>query len=615
VTVKTLTPGCNSKKSPDCGIFLYVKRQVAGTPRKKTPAERAISALVRLALVVFMILEALLIGAVVIDVFAGGHKALVPVLEAVFLTLVSATLVYFAFRYARAAVLKLSAAEEAKSEAESKIKTLRENEHALLNAPIAAAALIDNRDTILAINDKAAAFLGEEPEALVGRSVVDLLPPEISSVRERLIQEVGEGLHDTLDFTATHGGRHFRHVVTPIHDERGEVIQMAVNMIDETDEVEAERKLRESEEHYRTLFETSFDGIVYTDMKGCIVACNQSYANMLDYEMDELIGTNVWDLTPVEWQSVDREIIENQLLPSGYSDRYEKRYRRKDGTLVPVNMRAWVVYDASGRPAGAWARVEDISERKQYEDFLRQTIIRLEQANDRLREVDKLKTEFVGIVSHELRAPLATVESGLAAMKTLGEEATADQRRELIAVLGRGLGRLGNLVDDLLDITRIESGQLKLELKPVNTVELARRAMEPYQERFQQKGVELGLEHTDSERPVLCDARRVEQVLTNLLDNALKFTSDGAVIVNLESTPTRVICTVTDSGSGIPPSLQQQVFEKFFTGGSPDGKQGVGLGLAISRGIVDAHGGSMWVESRRGSGATFGFELPLIESQ
>jgi two-component system phosphate regulon sensor histidine kinase PhoR len=139
--------------------------------------------------------------------------------------------------------------------------------------------------------------------------------------------------------------------------------------------------------------------------------------------------------------------------------------------------------------------------------------------------------------------------------------------------------------------------------------------MEPYQERFQQKGVELGLEHTDSERPVLCDARRVEQVLTNLLDNALKFTSDGAVIVNLESTPTRVICTVTDSGSGIPPSLQQQVFEKFFTGGSPDGKQGVGLGLAISRGIVDAHGGSMWVESRRGSGATFGFELPLIESQ
>lgn len=600
-----------SSKRPDCGIFYSVKRQVVGTPCENAPAEQAVARLKRLAVIVFIVAEVLVAAAITANSLTRYHGALHPVLEAVGLSLVVLGFSFFAYSYSRNAVMHLADAESAKVEAEMEVKELRENEHALLNAPIASAILIDTEDTILAVNEMGAAFLGVKPEDLVGRSVVELLPPNISAVRDSLFQEVGLS-SEPLDSTVTYGAKHYRHVVMPICDEDGDVVRMAVYVMDVTDQVDLQRRTEDSEAKYRTLFETSFDGIVYTDMQGHILDCNQSYARILGYEPGELIGTDVWELTPPEWQSVDRDIIENQLLPSGYSDRYEKQYRRKDGSLVPVNLRAWVVYDSKGRPSGAWGRVEDVSERKQYEDFIRQTIIRLEQANDRLREVDKLKTEFVGIVSHELRAPLATVESGLVAMKTLGDEATPWQRDELVGIVERGLRRLGHLVDDLLDITRIESGQLKLELQPVNAVELSRRAMEPYENRFQQEGVELGLEHTNTERPVLCDARRVEQVLTNLLDNALKFTGEGAVILRLESTSTRVIWSVTDSGPGIPPGLQQQVFEKFFTGGSPDGQQGVGLGLAISRGIVEAHGGRMWVESRRGSGATFGFELPLV---
>jgi PAS domain S-box-containing protein len=374
---------------------------------------------------------------------------------------------------------------------------------------------------------------------------------------------------------------------------------------------EAEQKLIDSEKRYRTLFESSFDGIVYTDLEGIILDTNQAFAEMLAYSPAELIGKSVWELTPEEWKTVDREVMDNQLIPEGHSDRYDKQYLKKDNSLVPVNLRSWVVYDSDDNAVGTWTRIEDISERKQYEDFIRQTIISLEQANESLREIDRLKTEFVGIVSHELRAPIAAVESGLVALKTLGGEASDRQRADLLGIVERGMRRLGNLVDDLLDITRIDSGQLKLELAPVDAVDLAHRVMELYQTRFVEKGVELGLEHSDSVCRVRCDARRLEQVLTNLIDNALKFTDSGAVIVRVESTPSRLICTVTDTGPGIPLSLHQQVFDKFFTVGSPDGNQGVGLGLAISKGIIEAHGGRMWVESRRGSGATFGFELPV----
>lgn len=372
----------------------------------------------------------------------------------------------------------------------------------------------------------------------------------------------------------------------------------------------AEMLLKDSEKKYRTLFESSFDGIIYTAEDGTIIDCNQAFAEMLDYKPEELIGKSVWDLTPEEWRSVDQEIIENQLIPEGHSDRYDKEYRRKDGAHVPVNLRSWLVYDSEAKPVGTWARIEDISERKQYEDFIRQTIIRLEQANESLREIDRMKTEFVGVVSHELRSPIAAVESGLVALKALGNEATDKQRSDLLGIVERGMMRLGNLVDDLLDITRIDSGQLKLETEAIDAVDLANRVIELYDTRFKEKGIELGLEHSDSVCRVNCDSRRLEQVITNLLDNALKFTDEGAVIIRIESTPSRLICTVTDSGAGIPLSQHHQVFEKFFTSGSPDGKQGVGLGLAISKGIVEAHGGRMWVESRRGSGATFGFELP-----
>ncbi len=583
---------------------------MVGSPQDKAPSEQRVLARIKvLAVSVYLLSLAMIASSAAIDASYGDDSKLVPILIAAVAAVLVGLVTLFAYEFARVSIVRLREAESARAEAEQELKDVRGNEQALLNAAIAPAALVDMHGNILAVNDRTASLLGTTPEALVDKSISELgaleVPVSFRDLRDTIASD-----KKMIQYVITHQGKHYRHTVAPVFDDSGEVVRMAILSLDVTEEVDMRKMVEESEEKYRNLFESSFDGIVYADASGSILDCNQSFAEMLGYERDELLGLSLWDITPGEWHSVDREVLENQLLKSGHSDRYEKQYLRKDGSVIPISLMSWTVTDDSGEVLGAWARVEDTSERKQYEVFIRQTIGRLEQANESLREMDRLKTEFVGIVSHELRSPIAAVESGLVALKALGDEATAQQRDDLIAIVERGMRRLGSLVDDLLDITRIESGQLKLELRPVDAVELVGRVMELYQSRFQAKGIELELEHTDSAQKVLCDSRRIEQVLTNLLDNALKFTPEGAVIIRIDGTPSRVICTVTDSGPGIPPSIHQQVFDKFFSVGSPDGNQGVGLGLAISRGIVEAHGGRMWVESRRGSGATFGFELP-----
>ncbi|MFH1149594.1 MAG: PAS domain-containing sensor histidine kinase [Actinomycetota bacterium] len=372
------------------------------------------------------------------------------------------------------------------------------------------------------------------------------------------------------------------------------------------------RRLAESEERYGRLYETSMDGILHTDMEGTVLECNKAFAEMLGYLPAELKGKTYFDITPGKWRGVDWDVITNQLLVTGHSDKYFKEYVRKDGSLVPVSVRAWLDEDEAGELSGIWARAEDISEQKRYEDFIRETIIRLEQANDRLREMDMLKTEFVAVVSHELRAPLAAIESALAAMKAINAASEDPRPAQLMSVLNRGVVRLSHLVDDLLDITRIESGQLRLEQVEVDPVELASRVVETYRARAEEKGVNLTLASNGGPCASICDPRRVEQVLVNLVDNALKFTPGGEVRVDVECAPYRAVYSVTDSGPGIPPELQDRVFEKFFS--SPpvveSGTQGTGLGLAICRGIVEAHGGKMWVDSDTGRGATFHFEIP-----
>jgi len=360
------------------------------------------------------------------------------------------------------------------------------------------------------------------------------------------------------------------------------------------------------------IYDSSFDGIVTFDLEGNIKDCNQAFADMLDYSREELEGINNAEITPEEWHVVDEDAYVNQMQKSGFSDEYTKEYTGRDGTAFPVSLRVWRLDDREGRQIGSWAIVSDISDRKRYESFIYDTILRLEKAHERLQEMDTLKTGFVSVVSHELRSPLTTVQTSLTALKSIPPNASPEEKEQLLGTLDRGVLRLSRLIDDTLDLTRIESGQLKLKLEPVDAVELAKKLAAAFEPRFAAKGVALNVLAPEGPCMGMQDQGRTEQVLVNLIENALKFTDVGTVTFQVECNPNRVIYSVSDSGPGIPPELHQKIFEKFFSTEEPheSEKGGIGIGLAICKGIVEAHGGGIWVESRKGEGSTFIFDIP-----
>lgn len=365
---------------------------------------------------------------------------------------------------------------------------------------------------------------------------------------------------------------------------------------------------------YKVLFETSAEGIIFADNDGRILECNDAFAEMLGYSPNELMGKTSREITPADWHDVDQDVEESQIKSEGHSDEYKKEFLKKSGSRVPVSVRAWVVYEGSGKPEGSWVVVRNLSEHVQYESFVRETLTRLDQARDALVELDRIKNDLVATVSHELRAPLATIESSLNAMKAMQPGGQLEEREELLRILDRGVQRLSKLVEELMDMTRIESGGLRLERRTVDSMELAARVVKTFEGPFAEKGLVLFLDESGGECTGTFDPQRIEQVLTNLIENALKFTEQGRVSVRVERDPSNVVFSVKDSGPGIPTELHQKVFEKFFSlDDQPrEGRQGVGLGLAISKGIVEAHGGRIWINSRRGAGATFSFEIPCL---
>jgi two-component system, NtrC family, sensor histidine kinase KinB len=227
-----------------------------------------------------------------------------------------------------------------------------------------------------------------------------------------------------------------------------------------------------------------------------------------------------------------------------------------------------------------------------------------------LRRLDEMKSELLSVVSHELKTPLTSIRM---ASHLLLEERVGplnNKQTELLMAAREDADRLQTIIEDLLDIGRLESGRVKLDFKPTSPGQLIDQAVTPLQAAFHDRGVGLKVDVPLDVPEVLADATRIDHVFTNLLTNALKFTDPGGdVRIFTETLPDAVRFVVADTGVGIPRDQQARVFERFFRVPRANQPPGAGLGLAIAKEIVEAHGGRISVQSQEGEGSQFSFTL------
>lgn len=237
----------------------------------------------------------------------------------------------------------------------------------------------------------------------------------------------------------------------------------------------------------------------------------------------------------------------------------------------------------------------------------------LAEANRRLAEAARLKDEFVALVSHELRTPMAVIKEGVCQLLDgLCGEITGDQRDTLTITL-RNVDRLKFLIEDLLDISKIEAGKMPITRQPFDLQELLEDVSRTFRDRVEEKGLKLQIQPSRGPVRVNVDRERIAQVFVNLVGNAVKFTDQGKVEVSLEGRNGQILCCVSDTGPGIASENLPKLFEKFqqFQRMGKSGEMGTGLGLAVCKGIVELHGGKIWAESTPGRGCRFFFTLPV----
>jgi len=448
----------------------------------------------------------------------------------------------------------------------------------------------------------------------LGSNICDFHPSETGQERLQTIQHVfdtGEAISGEVLWKAPKKEVWIDAAFTPLRDASGEITGVVSFVRDVTDRKVVEEELRASEHRYRMLSDNAADVVWSMDLEGNFTYISPSIKNLAGYAPEEAMAKSIPQLlTPASATKVLMTLDKNIKEPK--SDRIVKievEFARKNGTAVWTETTANFISDRNGEITGIQGITRDITERRQYEEQLRKAKKAAEMAN-------LTKSSFLANMSHEIRTPM----NGIIGMAQMLLETGLDglQHKYCEDILGSAEALLG-ILNDILDISRIEEGKLSIEKVPFNLRTIVEGVVDLFSLTAKEKGIDLRMQY-DPGTPTsfIGDPARIRQVLNNFVGNAAKFTDEGHVLIRTrcvekDDIDARFIVSVEDTGIGIEEENLDYIFGKFTQLDSTSRRRfsGTGLGLTISRELIELMGGKVGVESTPGEGSTFYFELGL----
>ena len=469
-------------------------------------------------------------------------------------------------------------------------------------------------------------FLSDEIEELVGYPAAEFIqngvrtfasvvhPDDAESLEREVADAVREDRPYTTEYRVLHRDGTLRSVV-----ERGQAVlgrdgeyRLDGAIFDLTER----KRTEEARQKLGAIVESAPDAIIGTDLDDRITSWNRGAEHLYGFTAEEAVGkVSSFHLPPDRLD--ERPALIARVVQGEEIRNFETVRMRKDGSHVDVALTMSPIRDTAETVVGVATIAQDVTVRMQHEAERDQLLHELGEQNERLRELDRLKDEFVALVSHELRTPLTSIRGYLELVLDGEAGDLTDDQREFLGIVERNAHRLLALVGDLLFLAQVEAGKLSLELGAVDLSSLAAETVETARPLAEEKGVTLTL--ASGPLPLLAGDRiRLAQLLDNLVSNGVKFTpSGGRVDVRVRGERGRAVIEVRDTGMGVPPGEQDHLFERFFRASKATEQAipGTGLGLAISKAIVHAHGGRITVASEEGKGSTFRVDLPIREAQ
>jgi PAS domain S-box-containing protein len=466
--------------------------------------------------------------------------------------------------------------------------------------------------TITSWNPAAERILGYTAEEAIGQSINLIIPRERQAEEVEVMKEIRAGRRvdhfETVRVAKDGRTVHVSLTISPIKDVSGRVIGASTIARDITER----RRGDIAQARLAAIIESSEDAIVSKTLDGVITSWNASAERMFGWSSAEAVGQHITLIIPREYHA-EETVVLARLRRGERISHFETIRHRKDGTLFPMSLTVSPVRDASGTVVGASKVARDISERRLLEQA-RQTLLEHEQrARHESEATNRSKDEFLATLSHELRTPLNAIY-GWARMFADGALDPAATRNAAEAILRNSRIQV-QLIEDLFDVSRIITGKMRLDVRPMNVLAALDSAVETIRPAAEAKSIRLEIVLDPRAAPIMGDPDRIQQATWNLLSNAVKFTPKGGrVQLNLRRVNSHVDIIVSDSGEGITPEHLPHIFERFRQAdtGSTRRHAGLGIGLSLVKHLVELHGGKVTAASAGvDQGATFTVTLPV----